>query len=328
MQEVATQPQEAPQDPFSIDDTLSSLIEKLDSWVEAIVLNLPNLIAAIVIVLVAVLLARLARKLVRKGMDSVSSYHAVNGLLATITYIVVLSIGVFVALGALGLDKTVTALLGGAGVIGLAIGFASQDIAANFISGILLSVRRPFREGEIIETNGVLGTVNEINLRATCIRTFQGQLVIVPNKDVFQNAIKNYSRLGQRRIDLSCGVAYGDDLEKAERVAVEALSAIDYRDQSRDVELFYNEFGGSSINFVVRFWIDFKKQTDYLKAQSDAIKRLKTALDENDLTIPFPIRTLDFGVVGGVNLNEVLPPQLYEGNGATGTTDTPTASPS
>lgn len=318
MQEAPATPQEAPAaESFSLDDTLSNLVGKLEGWVEAIILKLPNLLAALLIVLAAILVARLVRRGVRKLMDRVSSYHAVNGLLSTIAYVLVLSIGVFVALGALGLDKTVTALLGGAGVIGLAIGFASQDIAANFISGILLSVRRPFREGDIIETNGFFGTINEINLRATHLRTFPGQIIIIPNKDVFQNPIQNYSRLGKRRVDLACGVAYGDDLEKAERVAVEALSAIDYRDKSRDVDLYYNEFGDSSINFVIRFWIDFRAQTDFLRAQSDAIKRLKKAFDENGITIPFPIRTLDFGVVGGVNLNEVLPERLYESNGNT-----------
>ncbi|MEX0599113.1 MAG: mechanosensitive ion channel family protein [Rhodothermales bacterium] len=77
------------------------------------------------------------------------------------------------------------------------------------------------------------------------------------------------------------------------------------RDTSTDVELYYDGFGDSSINFVVRFWIDYRNHSDYLGARSDAIKRIKKAFDENGITIPFPIRTLDFGVVGGVNLDEV-----------------------
>ena len=300
---------------MDLNNPFNQLVEKLSGWLEALVLLLPNLVAALVIVFVAALIAKLVRRLVQRGMDRVSSYRQLNRLLGTVAYVLVLAAGVFVALGVLGLDKTVTSLLAGAGIIGLALAFAFQDIAGNFMSGILLALRRPFTEGEVIETNDYFGTVKEINLRSTLVQTPQGQVVIIPNSAVFQNPLKNYSRIGKRRVDLGCGVAYGDDLAGAERVAVEAIEGIDYRDQSRDVELFYTEFGDSSINFSVRFWIDFAKQTDYLQAQHDAIKRLKTAFDEHGITIPFPIRTLDFGVVGGVNLDEVLPKNLYENGG-------------
>lgn len=293
-------------------EAFDSLSDKLQSWIETFILMLPNFVAAVVVVAAFALLARLTRKIVQRVMRSVSPYTHVNNLLATVAYVVVIATGVFIALGVLDLDKTLTSLLAGAGIIGLAVGFAFQDITANFISGILLTMRRPFREHDLIESNDYLGVVEELNLRSTILRTFEGQVVIIPNKEVFQNALTNYSRTGQRRIDLSCGVAYGDDLEKARRVAIEAMEGIGYRDQDRDVELFYDEFGGSSINFKLRFWIDFEQQTDYLEAQSEAIMRLKTAFDENDVTIPFPIRTLDFGVVGGEKLSDVLPRRLYD----------------
>lgn len=295
---------------------LQGAVDKVIGWAESFVQMLPNIAAALLIVIVFYAVARLVRFLVRRIMDRVSSYTQVNNLLATIAYVAALAIGLFVALSVLNLSKAVTTLLAGAGVIGLALGFAFQDIAANFISGILLAVRRPFTENDIIETNDYSGVVEEINLRTTKLRTFQGQTVLIPNSAVFSNPLVNYSQLGTRRIDLSCGVAYGDDLEKARRVALEAIEAIDYRDQSRDVELFYNEFGGSSINFTLRFWIDFSAQTDFLEAQNDAIMRLKKAFDESDVTIPFPIRTLDFGVVGGEKLSDVLPSTFYDkGNG-------------
>ncbi len=301
-------------------DDLTGIFErlgdKLIGWVGEAILLLPNFVAAVLAVVVFWLLAKLARRIVSRALERFSSYRAVNRLLATIAYVVVLAAGVFVALGLLGLDKTVTSLLAGAGIIGLALAFAFQDIASNFMSGIFLSIRRPFQEGDLIETNDYFGSVQEINLRATHVRTPQGQIVIIPNKEVFQNAIINYSRTRKRRVDLECGVAYGDDLEVARRVAVEAVEGGEVRDESRAVELFYNEFGGSSINFVVRFWIDFEaKQADYLAAQSEAVIRLKRAFDGAGITMPFPVRTLDFGVVGGINLNEVLPPSLYEQNG-------------
>lgn len=304
-----------PQDPLDFQESLSGLFDKLQGWLDALIEGLPNFVLAIIIVLLAVFIARLARKIVQQLMSRVSSYHAVNKLLSTLAYVAVLTVGVVVALGVLNLNTVVATILGGAGVLGLAIGFASQDIAANFISGILMSVRRPFREGEIIETNGTFGTVDEINLRATHIYSFQGQLTIIPNKEVFQNPIVNYSRRGERRIDLSCGVAYGDDLEQAKKVALDAIKGLDYLKEGKNVDLYYNEFGDSSINFVLRYWVDFSKQTDYLQAQSDGIMALKKAFDANGITIPFPIRTLDFGVVGGERLDEILPQRFYQDGG-------------
>lgn len=304
---------------MNLEQTLANLLDKLTGWIESFILLLPNLVVALLIVVAAWIAAKVLRKVVRRVMDRVSSYHQVNNLLATVAYVLALAVGTFVALGVLDLDKTVTSLLAGAGIIGLALGFAFQDIAANFISGILLSVRRPFQEGDFIETNGFNGIVEEINLRTTLVRTFQGQIVLIPNAQVFQNPLTNYSRTGSRRVDLSCGVAYGDDLEHARTVSVDAIKELDFVDASKPVNFFYNEFGGSSINFILNFWIDFEKQPDFLHAQSEAIIQLKKALDDGGLTIPFPIQTLDFGVVGGVNLNEVLPQHLYQQDGASGT---------
>jgi small conductance mechanosensitive channel len=303
---------------MNITELVDPLLTKLQTWLTEFIALLPNLIIAIVVLVVAVFMARWVRKGVRHLMERVSNYSSVNSLVATVGRIAVLSAGVLVALGVVGLDGVVTGLVAGVGVAGLALGFAFQDIAANFISGFMLAIRRPIREGEIIETNDYLGQVEEINLRTTIIDTFQGQRVIVPNKEVLQNPLINYSQRKKRRIDLSCGVAYGDDLEKAEELALQTVRAIEYRDDSKDVDLYYNEFGDSSVNFVIRFWVNFSKQTDYLRAQSDSIKRLKRAYDDAGITIPFPIRTLDFGVVGGEKLNEVLPRSMYRENGEGG----------
>jgi small conductance mechanosensitive channel len=111
---------------------------------------------------------------------------------------------------------------------------------------------------------------------------------------VFENPITNFTAPGERRVDLKAGVSYGDDLDKVKRVAVEAIGAVSARKPDREVELFFQDFGDSSINFVVRFWIEFaSKQSDYLRAQSEAIERLKKAFDENGVTMPFPTQTLD-----------------------------------
>ena len=304
---------------MNFSETFDAVAAKFTSWLEVAILLLPNLAGALIVLFVFWFLARMARGLVRNLLGRVSDNRQIVGLLATLAYVGVVAVGGFVALGILNLDKTVTALLAGVGVIGLALGFAFQDLAANFMSGVLMAIRRPFEIDHVIETNGFLGIVEDISLRSTLLRTFQGQIVMLPNKEVFGNAIINYSLRRKRRVDLSCGVAYGDDLEEVRRVALAAVGGLNLRDPDRAVELFFTEFGDSAINFSVRFWIDFAKQTDFLNAQSEAIIALKKAFDEAGITIPFPIRTLDFGMVGGVvggmvggeQLAEALPKELF-----------------
>lgn len=279
---------------MSFDQTWGLLARKLTGWGRALVLAVPNFLLGILTVVAFWLLAAAIRNVVRRLLRRVSHSEQVTYLLSQAVYIAVLTAGTFIALGILGLQKTVASLLAGAGIVGLALGFAFQDIAANLMAGIYLSVRRPFRRGHLIEAQDFLGTVLEVNLRWTEILTQQGQLVLIPNKHVFENPITNYTIRGTRRVDISVGISYGDDLEKARRVAVAAVAAVPSRLPDREVELFYEEFAESSIDFTIRFWIPFETQKDYLAARSDAILRIKQAFDANGITIPFPIRTLDF----------------------------------
>lgn len=282
------------------------IVDKLEKWIDTLIKMLPNLVVALVVLIVFYVVGQLVRKAVNKLLNKVTHNKTIIHLLETIVGVLVIGIGVFIALSILQLDGAVTSLLAGAGIIGLALGFAFQDIASNFISGIILSIRHPFGIGDIIETNGFYGTVTKMNLRNTIIKTPQGQIVYIPNKTVFENAMLNFTRSGERRIDLSCGVSYGDDLEKAKEVAIEAVKSLDHYNKKRGVEFYYEEFGGSSINFKIRFWVNFKRNPDYWSARSDAIMAITRKFDENDIMIPFPIRTLDFGIRGGEKLSAML----------------------
>jgi len=290
---------------MNLDQTWSLLTSKLTAWGQAFILTLPNFLLAVATVAAFWLLARTARNLVIRLLRRVSQSEQVTYLLAQAVYIGVLTAGMFIALGILGLQKTVASLLAGAGIVGLALGFAFQDIAANFMAGIYLSVRRPFRRGHFIKAQDWLGVVREVNLRWTEIITQEGQLVLIPNKQVFENPIMNYTILGRRRVDISLGVSYGEDLEKARQVALAAVSALSGKLPDRPVELFYEKYGESSIDFTIRFWIPFEIQRNYLEARSEAIIAIKKAFDAAGIQIPFPIRTLDFAAR---DLGEVLGP--------------------
>lgn len=288
---------------IDVDKAYDLVAGKLETWLSTAIEMLPNLAVALLVFIVFYLVGRLIRNFIRKLLEKSTTNKTVIDLAETVMTIIIIGIGFFFALSILNLDGTVTSLLAGAGIIGLALGFAFQDIAANFISGLLLSIRHPFGIGDIIKSNDYFGTVQKLNLRNTIIKTPQGQIVYIPNKVVYENPFTNYTKNYERRIDLSCGISYGDDLEKVKKVATEAITAIEKRDKDRDVEFFFTEFGDSSINFVVRFWVNFTKNPDYWNPLSEAIMALKKAFDENDIMIPFPIRTLDFGIRGGEKLN-------------------------
>lgn len=282
------------------------LVAKLEHWLAAIVKLLPNIILAAVILVAGIFIASFLRKIVAKLFRKVSNNDTLNNLFVSFVNIAFIGVVVFTALTVIGLDKAVTTVLAGAGIIGLALAFAFQDIAANFIAGIFLSFRRPLHVHDIVKVKDYMGKVEEINLRDTIIRTFQGQMVIIPNKEIFQNPIENYTILGKRRFDLEVGVSYGDDLEKVKRIALEAVKDLPNLSSEDKTSFFYRSFGDSSINFILRLWVNCPDQPVWLEVGSEAIMRIKKAFDSNDIMIPYPIRTLDFGIKGGEKLSEMV----------------------
>jgi small conductance mechanosensitive channel len=265
---------------------------------------LPNLALAVLVLVIGLYLSKLVKRLARRLLDRLSHGAVITNLGSSFIYILCVGITLFAALSILRLDKALTSLLAGAGIAGLALAFAFQDIAANFMSGILITLRRPLRVGDIVKIKDYMGKVTGINLRDTVLLTFQGQMVIIPNKEVAQNPIENFSLLGKRRMDLTVGVSYGDDLRKVKEVSLRAVEGIEGLSLADVTTIFYEEFSDSSINFSIRLWVATPDQPEFLRVRSEAIMRLKEAFDANDITIPFPIRTLDFGIKGGQRLDE------------------------
>ena len=281
------------------------IYHKIITWLDDFVKMLPNILLSAIILVIGIYIAKLFKKIAKNLIQRVSDNRGLNNLFTSVIYIFFIGVTIFTVLSILQLDTAVTSILAGAGIIGLALAFAFQDIASNFISGIFISFRRPLRVGHIVKVSTYYGKVEEINLRDTILLTFQGQKVIIPNKNVFQNPIENYSELGKRRLDLNIGVSYGEDLQKVKDVTLEALKGMDNLDTDEEITMFYQEFGGSTINFVLRLWINTPEQPIYLKVGSEAIMRLKIAYDKNDIMLPFPTTTLDFGAKGGLPLADV-----------------------
>lgn len=290
---------------MEINNWYQLILGKLALWLKELIRLLPNIALATIILVLGFMLAKTIRNFFKKLLKRFIHNEALDNLIGSLIYVFFIGIVIFTALSVLKLDKAVTSILAGAGILGLALAFAFQDIAANFMSGIFLSVRRPLHVGDIVKIKDYMGKVEEINMRDTVIRTYQGQMVIIPNKEVFQNPIENYSLLGKRRIDLTAGVSYGDDLEKVLQVTIAAVKEIEGLSTEDEITMFYTDFGDSSINYVIRFWISTLASADFLDVRSQAIMKIKKAYEQNDIMIPFPIRTLDFGIKGSVSLAEI-----------------------
>lgn len=264
---------------LSWESTLSSVLEFL-----------PKLGAAILVYIVARLISRWATSGVRRAMERRERDPEIILLMEMLTRWGILALGIVLALEQLAPGR-LSGLVAGLGIAGFTIGFALQDVAKNFVAGMLLLVMQPFDIGDAIQVSGHSGTVLDISLRSTDLRTWDGLHVIIPNTDVFVNPIINYSRAEQRRIEILVGVAYDLDLDHVTRVTLGALNEVPGVLDDPAAQVVFSNFGGSAIEFRLFYWID-TTQTDYLGAQNTGYMALKAAYEREDIEMPFPTRAV------------------------------------
>jgi small conductance mechanosensitive channel len=273
----------------------SKMIDKLDTWFDALIVNLPNIIIAILVFTISLVLSRYISKLVGKILANTKLQASMKSLLSKLASIVVVLLGLFLVLGILNLSKALNTILAGAGVVGLAVGLALQGALANTYSGIVLSFIKHVKFGDWIESNGFEGEVVDLDLRSVTLKQPDNNLVYLPNKLVVENPIKNYSTTSQSRVILSCGVGYSSDLEFVRKLVKRTiLENFDSVENKKDIIFLYQEFGDSSINFETRFWINSTSALEVARAKTEAMISIKQAFDTNHINIPFPIRTLNF----------------------------------
>lgn len=269
-----------------------NLIGKFKNWLDSLITNLPNIILAIAIFALFYWLSRLFERSFQKYLKRFIKQVSIRNLAANILSIITLCIGLFLALAILNLDDVLKSILAGAGVAGLAIGLALQGTLANTFSGITLAINEIIHIGDWVDSNGYSGRVMEINLRNIKIKGTDNNIVVIPNKSVLQNPLKNYGLTSRLRTSIFCGVNYNSDLEKVKAIAKNAIKELYPPKPMEDIEFYYQEFAESSINFQMRFWVNGVAEINSLEAKSRAIVALKKVFDENNIEIPFPIRTI------------------------------------
>ncbi|WP_417860938.1 mechanosensitive ion channel family protein [Winogradskyella sediminis] len=274
---------------------LGNLVDKLIGWFNAIIENIPNFILAILVMISSYFAAKYVGRLIKRLVSRRIHQDSIKNAISRVVAVVVVALGLFIALGVLNLGKALTSLLAGAGVVGLAIGLALQGTLANTFAGLILSFRKKIQIGNWVETTGYSGEVMDINLKDFTLKEADNNIVIIPNKTILENPIKNYSLTTKMRIFLECGVGYESDLEKVQQLTKEVIATtFDQVKSVDDVEFYFTEFGDSSINYLCRFWIDAESMLEKMKAKTTAIIEIKKAYDKEGINIPFPIRTLQF----------------------------------
>ncbi len=242
-------------------------------------------LGAIVILIVGKVAAGIAANLSERGLTRAKVDKALVGFLGSLVRYGVLTFAVIAALANFGIQTTsfVTVL----GAAGLAVGLALQGSLSNFAAGVLILLFRPFGLGDFVEAGGVAGAVQQIGILTTVLTSPDNKKIIVPNSQIMGGTIVNYSANDTRRVDLTVGVGYGDDLGKAKAVLEKIVQ--DHPkvlpDPAPVIEVA--ELGDSSVNFVVRPWV---KTPDYWEVYFDLNRTIKETFDREGVSIPFPQR--------------------------------------
>ncbi|MEQ9619352.1 MAG: mechanosensitive ion channel [Deltaproteobacteria bacterium] len=242
-----------------------------------------NIILAVIIFILGRYIANLLNGLVRKVLTNAKVDTILINFLSSIVAWILLLIVIIMALNQLGINTTsLIALIGAAG---LAIGLSLQDSLKNFAAGVMLITFRPFREGDYVDAGGTSGSVENIAIFSTTFKTPDNRQVVVPNGAIYSGVITNYSAMDTRRIDMVFGIGYDDDIKKAKEI-IENILKSEGRIHSLPAPVVaVDELADSSVNFVVRPWVN---TSDYWAVKWELTEKIKIAFDENGISIPFP----------------------------------------
>lgn len=277
--------------PDDLGEATNVLVDSIEGLVEGLLRSLPLIVIGLVILVAGVLLARVIGRGTERAIRRAGGDQVVVNLGARLVRLAVVVAAVLLALSVAGVP--VGAALAGLGIAGLAIAFALQSILENFVAGIILILRKPISHGEQVIVGEQEGTVDDIDLRVTRLVDYDGELIIIPNAEVFRSTIVNLTRRGKRRTRVVVGIDYRDDHDAAREVIEAAVAEVPGvldtpAPQARCIAL-----GESSVDFEVRYWTapDIASVVD---ARDGVLRGVKSAIEGAGMSIPWPIRTLSF----------------------------------
>lgn len=255
--------------------------------------HLPLLAAGLLVILLTAAASHFGRRLAGRLLRRANLRQSLQELLQQIVFVLLWVLGLLLTAMVIFPGLTPTRALGGLGLLSIAVGFAFKDIFENFFSGILLLWRFPFEPKDFIECKNIVGRVERISIRMTTIRKPTDELIVVPNSFLLKNPVNVLTDRDERRVSIIAGVAYGVDLYQAVDVIRRTLPACDTVATHKPIQVFPIGFGSSSMDIEVAWWTD-PTPLGERRSRGEVVAAIKTALDDNDLEIPFPYRTLTF----------------------------------
>jgi small conductance mechanosensitive channel len=246
-------------------------------FADRLVVRVPNLVTAVVFLLVTVLVARLVRRGIDTALRRTSTEAHVNLLVAKLGFFGVVLIGVVVTLSIAGVNLSV--LVGSLGLITVALGFALQDILSNFVAGIVLLLEHPFTKGDHIVTADAAGTVEDIRIRATRLRTSDGQLVVVPNKLLFTQVLKNASASTGRRLEVAVRMPHGQDVARTREALPAAAGEVDGVLATPSPRVLTADLAADALELRLLFWAD-PRASDLERVRSEVLDAVERVLGE------------------------------------------------
>lgn len=291
----AQDPTPSPPPPMTSAGALETLSEAVGKMVRGFLEHLPALGLALVVLLLTALVAAMAGHVIGKVLRRLRLKDSLRDLAKQMLNIAIWFAGLILAASIVFPGFGFAQIVATAGLASIAIGFAFKDIFENFFAGILILWNYPFETGDFIEVEGqgIVGKVEDIWIRVTLIREVDGQLLIVPNSTIYTNPVHVMTSQPLRRVELICGVAYGEDVDQAREVIARAVESCELVNKDRPIQVFAFEFGDSAINFEIRWWSE-STPGGQKHAKDQVVSAVKRALDQAGIEIPFPYRTLTF----------------------------------
>lgn len=275
-------------------ESVAAAWEKVQTMIEGFFALLPNLVLALLVFALFFILGKAFRSLVRRATRRHRQARNLGLVLGRLTQGVIVLVGLFVALSILIPTFKAGDLVQLLGISGVAIGFAFRDILQNFLAGILILLTEPFQINDQIAFKGFEGTVEDIQTRASTIRTYDGRRVVIPNAELFTNSVTVNTAFEHRRLEYDVGIGYGDDIEQARSLILEAVLSVDevLHDPAPDVLVM--ELADSTVNIRARWWIRPPRRADDLAARDQVLTAIKNQLTANGIDLPFPTQQILF----------------------------------
>ena len=279
---------------MNFSDVTDKLAQQFTDFFQGALGAAPSLVSAALAILITWGVVAIVRRVVQRLGKRLHLRSNLVDVLTKLTSMGLWLVGLLMALTIVFPSITPGKALTTLGLGSVAIGFAFKDTFENFLAGILILLREPFQIGDFIECEGIEGKIEEITIRDSHVRKTDGQLVVVPNHALFQNPVVVRTDRDLRRTTVICGVSYDTDVDHARDVILAAVKRVDtVRDDIKDVQVFAQAFGASSVDFEVTWWTG-SEPIDIRTSRDQVVAAVKRALDEAEIEIPFPYRTMTF----------------------------------